>query len=235
MRQLLHEIRNHLAIASANVEAFYDGKLVPTPVRLAAVLQALREVDALLGALHPGATVAAVRLHSEPRPINVCDIITNEVMGFEASASAQHITFKADRCDARDLCLGFAGDPLRIGEIVNNLVSNAIRYTPAGGTVEIDCRRVAGTLTLSVTDEGPGVSEADRERIFEPGFRGAASAGTKGSGLGLSLVRHFVEEHGGSIAVENVVDRGARFTVKLPGVPLPVRARRSADGTLTLL
>ncbi len=239
MRRVIHEIRNHLAVAIANVEAFRDGVFEPSPKRLAAVLQALNEVEVLLRELSPGQAASPAPVPAfatERRSMNVCDVIANEVLAFEAAAAERGIDFRVQQCATHDpACLNFAGDPVRVAEIVNNVVSNAIRYTPAGGRVDIDCRRAGGALTLTVTDGGPGVRGDEVERIFEPGFRGAAAARTEGSGLGLSLVKRFVEEHGGTIEVGNAEEGGARFTVRLPGTPLDVRPRRHEDGTISLL
>jgi len=223
VRRVVHEIRNHLAVAIANVEAFRDGVLEPSPKRLSAVLQALHEVEILLRELTPGQSAPFAAPTAHPQRINVCDVITNEVLACEATAAEHGITFRVQQCTAHDpACRNFAGDPVRVGEIVNNVVSNAIRYTPRGGRIDVDCRPSAGTLALTVTDGGPGVRSDELSKIFEAGFRGAASVGTSGSGVGLTLVKQFVEEHGGTVEVENVADRGARFTVRLPGMPLDV-------------
>jgi two-component system sensor histidine kinase BaeS len=218
MRRVLHEIRNHLAVAIANVEAFRDGVLEPSPKRLAAVLQALGEVEVLLRELSPGKALSRPALATRSRSINVCDVISNEVLAFEAAAAEHQINFCVEQCSMHaPACLNFAGDPVRVAEIVNNVVSNAIRYTPRGGRIDVDCRPAGNALTLTVTDGGPGVRNDELVKIFEAGFRGAASAETDGSGEGLALVKRFVQEHGGTIEVENVANRGARFTVRLPG------------------
>lgn len=236
MRRVIHEIRNHLAVAIANVEAFRDGMLEPSPQRLSSVLQALGEVENLLGELTPGQMAPQAVLGTNAQRINVCDVITNEVRAFEAAAAEHEITFRVQQCTAHaPACVNFTGDPVRVGEIVNNVVSNAMRYTPRGGEIDVDCRPSGGILTLTVTDGGPGVRSDELGKIFEAGFRGAASAGTIGSGEGLALVKRFVEEQGGTVLVENIADRGARFTVRLPGMPVDERAERCEDGTISLL
>lgn len=214
MRALLHEIRNHLAVGIANVEAFRDGVLAPTQERLDAVLQALAQANALLDELR-GFDQPVPRTGVQ-RTVDVCEVISNEVTACEAAAREKGIALQVTRCGARhDGCGAFACDPVHIAEIVNNVVANAIRYTPRGGRIDVDCRHADG-LTLVVSDTGPGVPANERERIFDAGFRGSASAAAEGSGIGLALVRRFVEEHGGTVRVDGVAGEGARFTVNLP-------------------
>jgi signal transduction histidine kinase len=230
VRALVHEIRNHLAVAIASVEAFRDGVLEPSPARLTAVLQALGEVEVLLREIPRGPAPDALRV--EARTIDVCAVITNEILALEAVAAERGIAYVVKRCGEREAaCERFVGDPVRVAEIVNNVVSNAIRYTPPGGRIEIDCRRVDEGLALCVSDDGPGVRNEEIRQIFEIGFRGSASPQTEGSGVGLALVKRFVEEHGGTIEVEAASGAGAQFTVRLPGR----KAHAARDGTISLL
>jgi signal transduction histidine kinase len=233
VNSIVHEIRNHLAVAVANIEAFRDGVFAPTPQRLAAVLQALEEAGVLLSELPAVQANAAVE--PEMQVINVCDVISNEVLALEAAARKRGIDFDVRRCaTTNDACHAFRGSPVRIAEIVNNVVSNAIRYTPAGGAIDVDCRYADGTLVLTVHDGGPGVAPDDRVRIFEAGYRGAAAEGIAGSGLGLGLARRFVEAHGGTISLADDETPGARFVVTLPGEPVPA-TRTTTDGAISLL
>ncbi len=215
MKSVVHEIRNHLAVAVANVEAFRDGVLEPSPARLAAVLQALHEAEVLLRDVPSG--TATAHLEVATQPIDICTVITNEVLGLEALAKERGVGFGVRQCSVCEAsCSAFACDPVCIGEIVNNIVSNAIRYTPPGGRVDVECRNVRGDIVLNTTDDGPGIDRKDAVRIFESGYRGNASRDTPGSGMGLALAKRFAEEHGGSIAAHNVEGRGAQFTIRLP-------------------
>ncbi len=235
MNSIIHEIRNHLAVAIANIEAFRDGVLAPTPARLGAVLQALEEAGVLLGEL-PLVRLPPADAEAEMRTMNVCGVISNEVIALEGVAAQRGIDFHVQKCETKvQACDAFYGSPLRIAEIVNNVVSNAIRYTPAGGRIDVDCRHTNGKLVLTVSDGGPGVALEDRSRIFEAGYRGKSTAGTSGSGLGLGLARRFVEAHGGTINLVDSEDSGARFVVSLPGTPLAHEVRAEHDGTISLL
>jgi two-component system, OmpR family, sensor histidine kinase SenX3 len=102
--------------------------------------------------------------------------------------------------------------------LVRNLIDNAIRYTPTGGSVEVSVRPDGETVTLDVRDTGVGIPARDLPRIFERFYRvdRARSRETGGTGLGLSIVRHVVENHGGSVSVESELGVGTTFTVRLP-------------------
>jgi signal transduction histidine kinase len=216
MRAVIHEMRNHLAIAVANLEAFLDGKLQPTPARLTAVLQALNEIDVLIDDL-PRDGAAMIESHVET--IDVCQLITNEVTAMEGYASERDVRIDLEMCETIGPdCPHFLGDPTRIAQIVTNVLTNAVRYSPKGGVVSVVCRRSFDSLEFSVRDEGPGIAADEIPRIFERDFRGSASAAFPGSGIGLSLVKQFVEFHGGSIAVDSVPGAGATFTIRLPGM-----------------
>lgn len=107
-------------------------------------------------------------------------------------------------------------DPLLIERVVDNLVGNALKYTPAPEPIEVNVRRTSDSAVLEVADRGPGVPPEERERIFQRFFRGATAAGTEGLGLGLSLVAEVARWHGGSVAVERSEAGGAAFRVMLP-------------------
>lgn len=107
-------------------------------------------------------------------------------------------------------------DPMMIERVVDNLVGNAIKYTPAREPVDVTVSQTDGVAVLEVADRGPGIADEDRERIFDRFFRGSTAAGTEGLGLGLSLVAEVARWHGGSVAVERAEDGGAAFRFMLP-------------------
>ena len=214
MKRVAHEMRNQLAVAVANIEAFIDGKLEPTPRRLGAVLQALHELDALIDDV---GGPAAVRMDNDPRVVDICAIITNEILAIEAATAEKRLTFSVDQCPATHAaCRSFAVDPVRIGQVLKNLLLNAVRYTPAGGEVAVECRRDGGHFVFSVANDGPGIAPADLPHVFEAGYRVAAGEFVPGSGMGLTVARQMVEAHGGTISVESIPNERTTFTVRLP-------------------
>jgi two-component system sensor histidine kinase BaeS len=115
-------------------------------------------------------------------------------------------------------------DPVRIGQVVSNLVGNAIKFTPRGGRVEVTVGAEArGGASITVSDTGIGIEPAELPRIFDRFYRGsrASEARGSGSGLGLAIVRGIVEMHGGSVTVESRVGAGSTFRVVLPAQPRP--------------
>jgi signal transduction histidine kinase len=107
-------------------------------------------------------------------------------------------------------------DPVRIGQALSNLVDNALKYTPEGGRVAITAASEPGAVTLTVTDNGPGVPVAEREAVWRRLYRGDASRSQRGLGLGLTLVRAVAEAHGGTASVGDAPGGGARFELRLP-------------------
>ena len=107
------------------------------------------------------------------------------------------------------------GDEERIGKAVTNLLSNAIRYSPLDGAIDVELVVVSGGVRVTVTDEGPGVRPGDRERIFGRYTRGTDDA-TEGTGLGLAISREAIEAHGGRLYVDAAYGPGARFALELP-------------------
>jgi signal transduction histidine kinase len=113
-----------------------------------------------------------------------------------------------------------AGDADALSVALGNLVGNAIAHSPRGGVIDVAARRTGAAIELVVADQGPGVPQADRERIFLPFARGVTAADRGGAdggvGLGLSVARRIVEAHRGELRVDDAPGGGARFTARLP-------------------
>ena len=121
-------------------------------------------------------------------------------------------------------------DPPRVGQVVANLVGNAVKFTPKGGVVRVSAQADADGARIDVADTGVGIDAAELPHIFERFYRGsrANEARGSGSGLGLAIVRSIVDMHGGSVMVESGVDGGSRFTVRLPLDPRHVAGTPAA-------
>jgi signal transduction histidine kinase len=126
-----------------------------------------------------------------------------------------------------------SGDPDALRTLISNLVDNAIRYTPAGGRVDVALADDVGGVVLSVRDSGPGIALEDRERVFDRFYRGSGAGGIRGSGLGLAIVKRIAERHRASVELGPGIDgRGLgvtiRFTETIPVPHAPAPARLDA-------
>ena len=127
-------------------------------------------------------------------------------------AEEKKITVTLDQPEAVEL----DADAIRLGQAINNLIDNALKYTPEGGRVTLALRAEPRAALVTVTDNGPGVPVAERDAIFRRLYRGDASRSQRGLGLGLSMVKAIVEAHGGTVDVNDAPGGGACFTVRLP-------------------
>jgi signal transduction histidine kinase len=108
-------------------------------------------------------------------------------------------------------------DPNRMRQVLANLIDNAVKYTPAGGVVELAARRDNGAVVATVSDTGPGIPADELPRIWERLYRGDKSRSTRGLGLGLSLVKAVIAAHGGTVSVRSHPGEGSTFELRLPG------------------
>ncbi len=123
------------------------------------------------------------------------------------------------------------GDASLLCQLFSNLLSNAVKYSPNGGLIQITAAQEGTQIAVVIEDQGIGIPEADRERVFERYYRGSNTSGIAGTGVGLSLVRTIVDLHKGTIAVESREGEGSRFTIRFPAVTAAAqRIRTGGDG-----
>jgi signal transduction histidine kinase len=160
----------------------------------------------------------------ELRPDDLRAAVEDAVEQAEGAAAKRRIAL---RLHLPDQPVRIRHDPQRIGQVVQNLVLNAIKFTGRSGSVDVSLESVEDGARIAVVDTGVGIDAEELPHIFERFYRGsqANEARGSGSGLGLAIVRSIVDMHGGSIEVESQVGRGSRFTVILPADP------RVAEGT----
>jgi signal transduction histidine kinase len=164
------------------------------------------------------------------------DLRPDDLRAAVESAAHQHDAVSARRgvtltVDLPAAPIRIRHDPPRIGQVVANLVGNAVKFTPRGGTVRVDVAATADGARIDVTDTGVGIDAAELPHIFDRFYRGsrANEARGSGSGLGLAIVRSIVDMHGGTVAVESGAGVGSRFTVMLPRDPRDVAGTPAAE------
>jgi signal transduction histidine kinase len=200
-RQLLadvaHELRTPLSVIQANLEALIDGLYPLDEEHLRQVLDETRVMTRLLNDLQTLSTAEAGALTLYREPSSPAELLRTAAQAFDAQANEQDVRLSIR---AEDGLPTVEVDPLRIGEVLANLLSNAIRHTPAGGEVTLVARRADGDVELAVGDSGPGIDKERIATIFDRFSRGPDSPG---AGLGLAIAKSLVEAHGGTIRVDS--------------------------------
>ena len=207
-----HDLRTPLTRLRGYAElALSSGAADEYEEALGMVVEQTDQVDALLSSLMDIAGAEAGMLHLNPEPCDlrrlaaeVCDMYE-----FIAEEKSQRL-----RLDA-PFEVPLIGDAVRLRRILGNLVDNAVKYGPQGGSVDVRCRSGEPTAVIEVVDDGPGVPTEDVNRVFDRLYRGDRSRGSRGLGLGLSMVKALAEAHGGRVSIHREEGRGARFRVEL--------------------
>jgi two-component system sensor histidine kinase BaeS len=216
LADVTHELRTPLTVLSGEIEAQLDGIHPRDDVHLARLLDQTRTLDRLVEDLRTLALGDAGRLTLHKETVSVGVVVEDAVAAISGTAAQRDVaitTIGTDRPAGDEIVLD--ADPVRLGQVVTNLLTNAVRHTPAGGVVTVAVTAGERSVTVTVIDTGPGIA-GDPERVFD---RFAKSADSGGSGLGLTIARQLVERHGGTITAANASAGGARFTVTLPRVP----------------
>jgi two-component system, OmpR family, phosphate regulon sensor histidine kinase PhoR len=161
--------------------------------------------------------IEAGQLELETRPVRVEALVNSCIETARLKAEAKRIQIHVALDDKAP---AVRGDGVQLGEVLQNLLDNAVQYTPSGGQIEVKSRSNGNSVTFTVSDTGIGIPESDLERIFERFYRvdAARSREAGGTGLGLSIARHIVDAHGGRIWVESAIGQGSRFHFSIPSV-----------------
>ena len=209
-----HELRTPLTVIAGDVEAMLDGVHPADEAHLRAVLDETRVMERLIDDLRTMALSEAgtLALHREPTDIEV--VLEAVVRSADGAATERGVSLRhgSAATDAADLPI-LDVDPIRLQEAIGNLVANAIRHTPVGGSVAVTASIADPWLDIRVADTGPGIDPDVLPRVFERFVKGAASGG---SGLGLAIARSLLEAQGGTLEVEATGPAGTTFLARLP-------------------
>ncbi|WP_282797246.1 ATP-binding protein [Streptomyces sp. CC224B] len=210
-----HELRTPLSNIRGWLEAAEDGVVATDPELVTSLLEEALLLQHIVDDLQDlaAADAGTLRLHREPAC--AAELAEQVVAAHQARADAAGVRLSA-RAEGDPW---LTADPLRLRQAVGNLVSNAIRHTPAGGSVTVTCRAAGeGWVTIEVADTGTGIAAGDLPHVFDRFWRADKSRtrATGGSGLGLAIVRNLARAHGGEVEVESEVGAGTRFTLRLP-------------------
>jgi two-component system OmpR family sensor kinase/two-component system sensor histidine kinase BaeS len=209
LADIAHELRTPLAVIRGNIEGMLDGVYSRDDEHLRPVLDETTVVARLLDDLRTLSMADAGVLPLYREPTDVAALVDDVVSAFapRAASSGAHLTTVVAPLPDLDV------DPVRIRQVLENLLANALRYTPAGGTVQIGVTADGQTVTFSVADSGPGIAPDELPYVFD---RFAKSKDSGGSGLGLAIARRLVEAHGGQIAADSRPGQGTTLRFTLP-------------------
>jgi signal transduction histidine kinase len=210
-----HDLRNPLGVILGYAEMLRDEEFSrgETAEMATKVVTAAERVRDLVAGLIEVSAAEAGKVSLEKRPCDLLGIARKVVEAQVASAARKEIGIRVDGTP-----VVVTGDPGAIQQVVENVVSNAVKFSPWGSTVVVTVRSDGGAGVVEVEDEGPGVNEADRARLFAKFARLSArpTGGESSTGLGLSIVKTLTEAMGGEVSLESPPGRGARFQVRLP-------------------
>jgi signal transduction histidine kinase len=211
LMRVTHELRTPLTAISGHVQALAEGVVGPDDLdeSLTAVNEEVRRLDRLVGDLLDLTRLEAHQFRVVSEEVGLAALLERAAASFREKARVNDVIFHTPIDQAPTIITD--GD--RVLQIVNNLLDNAFRWTPRGGTVQLGCSTSNGIAAISVSDTGRGISPAEREAVFHPFY---SRRGEGGTGLGLSIARELATALGGRLAVESEPGQGSTFTLSLP-------------------
>jgi len=212
-----HELRTPLTVIAGYIEAMRDGMLAATPERLNVIYAELEHLQRLVSDLRLLSQADAGELKLNRQPMQLVELLGQAVRAFEHQAAQKGVNLEL----AVDSALpAIEADETRLAQVLSNLLTNALRYTPAGGRITVSACEDGhpGGVIFEVADTGTGIAAEDLPFVFDRFYRAdkARSEDDGESGLGLAIVKALVEAHGGAIEVNAAENHGTVFRVRLP-------------------
>ena len=210
-----HELRTPLSNIQGHLEAIRDGLLPPEPATFDSIYEEVLLLARLVEDLQELTLAEAGQLTLVRQSADVVEIVRRAVAAAQPPAESKGLTLETKLPEEQATA---EVDPERIGQVLRNLLSNAITHTSEGGHITVDLKDKDDELHIGVADTGAGIPPEDLPYVFERFYRADPSRvrATGGAGLGLTIARRLVEAHGGTIGVESEVGKGSRFIFTLP-------------------
>ena len=213
---IAHELRTPLAVQRANLEALQDGIYPLSADNLQPVLEQNRMLTRLVDDLRTLALADAGQLTLERAPTDLSGLLQGVIERFQPQANGQGVRLVLEMTKTHLPLLDL--DAIRVEQILTNLLSNGLRYTPQDGTIRVGVQGQGPEVDVTVRDSGPGIPEESLPFVFERFYRAdkARARAEGGSGLGLAIARQLARAHGGELSAANHPEGGAAFTLRLP-------------------
>ena len=228
---VVHDLRTPLFSLRGYLQGLATG-FADTPEKAARYVRVCREkadaLERLVSDLFAYTRTEYLEEVPQPEPLELGDLLRKTIEGLQPQAEGKGVQLVLNGAEPPAMVAGDAG---MLTRAIENILDNAIRHTPSGGTVWVAWHRVADETIFSVVDSGPGIPEGDLPQLFTPLFRGETSRNrrTGGAGLGLTIARRLLRAHGGDLTAANAPGRGAAFTGSLPA--LPASPQSTSNGT----
>jgi len=217
---IAHELRTPLHIIQGNLEGIVDGVYEPTSEHINNTLDETRLLARLVNDLQTLSLAETGQLPLHPTRFLIADLIHDLGSSFSAQATSQSIDLKTEIANPNQ---ELTADYDRLTQVLSNLISNALRHTPNGGTVSIETGIGSSperNVRITIIDSGLGIAPEDLPFIFDRFWRGDKSRSERThSGLGLAITKQLIHAHGGTIEAQSLVGKGTTFTIKLPEQP----------------
>ena len=213
-----HELRTPLSVVQGNLRAILDDVYPLDKTEVSRVYDESRLLGRLVDDLRELAQADAGQLRLEKRPVHVAPVIQSAIENLALAAEAQQVDLLAD---IEGDFPAIDADPDRLAQVLRNLLVNALRHTPPGGSVTVSTRQADGMAEIAIIDTGVGIDAEDLPHVFDRFWRADRSRSRQdraqgGSGLGLSVAQSIIETHGGRIWAESIVGKGSAFRFTLP-------------------
>ena len=206
-----HELRTPIAVLQAGHEALLDGVAEPTVGELSSLRDEVLRLARMVGDLQTLAAADAAALHLARHRCDLADIAAAA-----ADSLARRFEAAAVRLDRHLSQVPVLADPHWLHQVVTNLLTNALKFTPAGGTVTVSTRQLAVVAVLEVADTGAGIPAEELPRVFDRFWRGRRASQTSGSGIGLAIAAELTRAHGGELTAASTEGAGTTMTLTLP-------------------
>ena len=212
---IAHELRTPLTVVLGHTEALSDGELPPNAETFEIIYDETKRLNRLVEDLRTLSLSDAGELHLNRSKIPPGDLLERAAAARKPEAKVKEIDLQIELPEELP---EVDVDADRMTQVLVNLLDNALRYTPAGGWINLSAKRVQEGVAISIQDSGPGIPPEDLDHLFERFYRGDKSRQREegGSGLGLAIGKSLVESQGGIIRVESQPGKGARFIIELP-------------------